>query len=439
MIDAVRNGDTKNLELLLEQGSDPNLTIDRWGTALMHASDKGISDICELLLYWGADPNLKNQYGETALANAAQSGHTDIVRLLLDWGADPNIQGPGGAASALIRDSQSGHTDIVRLLLDRGADINYRISNADALMYASTWGNTDIVRLLLDRGANPNFVDERGKTALMRATDNNHTAIVRLLLDNGANPNFVDRWGDTALTRATDNGNTAIVTLLMRYMTTIRMQSLQRGKMTRRKLRTSMARKRSSTSQLGDRYALGEDIIHRLNSHMTRPNLTDMIDEIPRNMTRTNRRDSYEIEDDFFNNSDSDDYGKAFKHGSEPEPEQVFEPEPEPEPEQVFEPVTDREIIDDVNHEYNKGLEIDLKRHRLENELKEKKQRESDSRHEMARSQRRERLRSVLESAKEPLNNHDMEEIRRRRLARFSKLTGAGRNRRNKTRNKYMY
>ena len=76
----------------------------------------------------------------------------------------------------------------------------------------------------------------------------------------------------------------------MRYMTTIRMQSFQRGKMTRRKLRTSMARKRSSTSQLGDRYALGEDIIHRLNSHMTRPNLTDMIDEIPRNMTGSGKR-----------------------------------------------------------------------------------------------------------------------------------------------------
>jgi ankyrin repeat protein len=255
MMDAVRNGDTKNLELLLEQGTDPNFE-DRWGTALGNASVKGRRDICELLLYWGADPNLKNQYGETALADA----------------------------------SQSGHTDIVRLLLDRGADINYRFSNASALMYASLWGNTDIVRLLLDRGANPNFVDERGKTALMRATDNNHTAIVRLLLDNGANPNFVDIWGNTALTRATDNGNTAIVTLLMRYMTTIRMQSLQRGKMTRRKLRTSMARKRSSTSQLGDRYGLGDDVIHRLNSHMTRPNLTDMIDEIPRNMTGSGKR-----------------------------------------------------------------------------------------------------------------------------------------------------
>ena len=420
MMDAVRNGDIETLELLLEQGSDPNLTIDRWGTALMHASQSGQTDICELLLYWGADPNLRDQFGNTALRDAAIYAHIDIIRLLLDRGVDPNIRTDNGSTALMgAIDGRPGDTDIVRLLLDRGANPNIRT-------------NTRI---------GPNT----GYTALTLAIDNGNTDIVRLLLDNGANPNFVDERGDTALTQAIDNGNTAIVTLLMRYMTTIRMQSLQRGKMTRRKLRTSMARKRSSTSQLGDRYALGEDIIHRLNSHMTRPNRTDMIDEIPRNMTRINRRDSYEIDDDFFNDSDSDsdsdsdDYGKAFKHGSEPEPEQVFEPEPEPEPEQVFEPVTDREIIDDVNREYNKGLEIDLKRHRLENELKEKKQRESDSRHEMARSQRRERLRSVLESAEEPLNNHDMEEIRRRRLARFSKLTGAGRNRRNKTRNKYMY
>ena len=223
MMDAVRDGDIETLELLLEQGSDPNFE-DRWGTALGNASVKGRRDIYELLLYWGADPNLKNQYGETALSDAAQSGHTDIVRLLLD----------------------------------KGSDINYRINNGPtALMFASTWGYTDIVRLLLD---------------------------------NGANPNFVDSYGYTALTRATDNGHTAIVTLLMRYMTTIRMQSLQRGKMTRRKLRTSMARKRSSTSQLGYRYGLADDVARMVNSHMTRPNLTDMIDEIPRNMTGSIKR-----------------------------------------------------------------------------------------------------------------------------------------------------
>jgi len=257
MMDAVRNGDTKNLELLLEQGSDPNFE-DRWGTALGNASVKGRRDIYELLLYWGADPNLKNQFGSTALSDAAQSGHTDIVRLLLDWGVDPNIR------------SKHGST---------------------ALMLTSRSGNIDIIKLLLDRGANPNLVDrDGGSTALMWASTWDNTDIVRLLLDRGANPNFVDREGDTALMQAIDNGNTAIVTLLMRYMTTIRMQSLQRGKMTRRKLRTSMARKRSSTSQLGYRYGLADDVARMVNSHMTRPNLTDMIDEIPRNMTGSGKR-----------------------------------------------------------------------------------------------------------------------------------------------------
>jgi len=225
MMDAVRDGDIETLELLLEQGSDPNF-IDHYGTAL---------------------------------GNAAQSGHTDIVRLLLDLGADPNLR------------DQFGNT---------------------ALKDAALYGNIDIIRLLLDRGANPNIRTDNGYTALMGAIGDSSrdTDIVRLLLDRGANPNIRTNTGYTALMFAINNGNTDIVTLLMRYMTTIRMQSLHRGKMTRRKLNTSMARKRSTTSQLGDRYALGEDIIHRLNSHMTRPSRVDMIDEIPRNMTGSIKR-----------------------------------------------------------------------------------------------------------------------------------------------------
>ena len=227
MMDAVRDGDIETLELLLEQGSDPNF-IDHYGTALGNASIKGEGkrDIYELLLYWGADPNLRDQFGNTALRDAALYGHIDIIRLLLDRGVDPNIR------------TDNGYTALMGAIGDSSRD-------------------TDIVRLLLDRGANPNIRTNTGYTALMFAIN---------------------------------NGNTDIVTLLMRYMTTIRMQSLHRGKMTRRKLRTSMARKRSSTSQLGDRYALGEDIIHRLNSHMTRPNRVDMIDEIPRNMTGSGKR-----------------------------------------------------------------------------------------------------------------------------------------------------
>jgi hypothetical protein len=221
MMDAVRDGDIETLELLLEQGSDPNF-IDQFGTALGNAI-RGNIDIVRLLLDWGADPNLSDQFG-TVLKDAALYGNIDIIRLLLDRGVDPNIR------------TDNGYT---------------------ALMGAVTILDTDMVRLLLDRGADPNIRTNTGYTALMLAIN---------------------------------RGNADIVTLLMRYMTTIRMQSLHRGKMTRRKLNTSMARKRSSTSQLGDRYALGEDIIHRLNSHMTRPSHVDMIDEIPRNMTGSIKR-----------------------------------------------------------------------------------------------------------------------------------------------------
>ena len=223
MMDAVRDGDIETLELLLEQGSDPNF-IDQFGTALGNAI-RGNIDIVRLLLDWGADPNLSDQFG-TVLKDAALYGNIDIIRLLLDRGVDPNIR------------TDNGYTALMGAIGDSSRD-------------------TDIVRLLLDRGANPNIRTNTGYTALILAIN---------------------------------NGNTDIITLLMRYMTTIRMQSLHRGKMTRRKLNTSMARKRSTTSQLGDRYALGEDIIHRLNSHMTRPNLTDMIDEIPRNMTGSGKR-----------------------------------------------------------------------------------------------------------------------------------------------------
>ena len=46
-------------------------------------------------------------------------------------------------------------------------------------------------------------------------------------------------------------------------------QALQRGNSTRRKLHTSMARRRSALSRFSDRHGgLGEDIIQILNSRM---------------------------------------------------------------------------------------------------------------------------------------------------------------------------
>ena len=73
-----------------------------------------------------------------------------------------------------------------------------------------------------------------------------------------------------------------------------RIQALQRGKRTRRKLKTSMARRRLALSRLGDTYGLGEDVIQMLNSRMSRPSHVDMIDETPYNMRGSGKNPCWE-------------------------------------------------------------------------------------------------------------------------------------------------
>ena len=104
------------------------------------------------------------------------------------------------------------------------------------------------------------------------------------------------------------------------------------------------------------------------------------------------------------------------------------------------EPQSHRDIMNEVNREYEAGLQIDLERHREQHREQDKlekqiqqKQYASDTRREKARSQRRAQLLSVFEPVEEVNeevnedNEVDIDEMRRRRLTRFSKQTGSGR------------
>ena len=198
------------------------------------------------------DINIQDNLGRTALIWAIRYVHIDIVRLLLDKGADPNIPDEFRKTPLIWASLGDGHIEIVKLLLDRGVDINIVSKyGQSALAYASYFGNTDIVKLLLDKGADPNIVDNDGKTALMNAID---------------------------------NGNTDIVKLLKKHIATISMQALRRGKMTRRKINTSMTRKRSALSHAGYEYGAPDDVMQMVNSHMRGPGPSDMVVETPHNM-----------------------------------------------------------------------------------------------------------------------------------------------------------
>ena len=192
----------------------------------------------------------------------------------------------------LINYAENGDIKRVIEMLESGADINYRGGDygQTALMASSRDGHYEIVKLLLESDAIPNIRDNLGNTALMYASFSGldrDLPIVKLLLESGANPNISDNDGDTAYDLALYTGNTRIIDILKYYMNIhhiYRIQALQRGNLIRRKLHTSMARRNSALSQLSDNYGLDEDIIHMLNSRMTRPTPRDMIDEIPHNM-----------------------------------------------------------------------------------------------------------------------------------------------------------
>jgi ankyrin repeat protein len=179
--------------------------------------------------------------------------------------------------------------------------INYQFKyGSTPLMIASHNEDYRLVQFLLENGANPNIIkNEDGETALFNGLEDYE--ITKLLLENGANP-FHKIYDKTPYEIAVDDGDDIeIAELLKHYMNIYRiktiqnMQALQRGKRTRRKLRTSMARKRSALmrgmetktgpfSARGVRYE--PNIMNSISKYLStmKPSHIDMIDETPYNM-----------------------------------------------------------------------------------------------------------------------------------------------------------
>jgi ankyrin repeat protein/superfamily I DNA/RNA helicase len=215
---ASQKGNTKIVELLIENKANLDLKSIEGATALIFASQKGNTEIVELLLNSGANPNLQNKNeGATALIYASKNGQTEMAKLLIENKANLDLQNNDGSTALMIA-SQNGHSEIVELLIENKANLDLKsIEGATALMYASENGQTEIVKLLIENGANPNLQDKKeGATALMYASENGQTEIVKLLIENGANPNLQDKKeGGTALMFASQNGQTEIVKLLI--------------------------------------------------------------------------------------------------------------------------------------------------------------------------------------------------------------------------------
>lgn len=182
-----QRADARRRAIALQATLSPARALD-WQSkdlALHKAIANGNPAEVNRLLNDGADGNITDADGRNGLISAAWRGHTGVAAVLIDAGIDPDSVDNEGR-SALMWASINGHTSLVRLLADKIANVDTRDADGLTPLMRAAWnGHAAVVRELLGAGANPALRDEAGKTALQRAHLSKNATVVHLLTQAG--------------------------------------------------------------------------------------------------------------------------------------------------------------------------------------------------------------------------------------------------------------
>ena len=230
---AIWEGHVEIVHLLLQKGTQPNITSNEGETALMVASQEGYAEIVHLLLEAGADPNVIHESGHTALMLASISGYSEVVKLLLANQANYSHsvsrkgilfnafryachRGNKETIDVFLNDAKLSPTSLslgwyIACLYNKLNLIEYLVhslsnvsSNLRDLVVACVNGNTSFIM-----GSLPQFSQDiefvHGVTLLMIACSCGQSSIVKVLVDAGAKVHKVDEFGFTAKTYCKEN------------------------------------------------------------------------------------------------------------------------------------------------------------------------------------------------------------------------------------------
>lgn len=200
-------GDTNEIDQLLAEGVDINVSDDSDGwTALHRAILVGKVQMAEHLIVKGANVNAESKDEFTPLHFASATGHARLAHVLIRHGADINAKAEDGETAVDMAVSE-GHIGLVELLFANGATNN-------PLHTAVVADDTIITDYLILRGTDVNTKNKDGDTPLHTAVRRNNKAMIKLLISKGAEVNVKNAKGETPLALAT---NRDMVKLLKRH------------------------------------------------------------------------------------------------------------------------------------------------------------------------------------------------------------------------------
>lgn len=221
---AVLNNEVDLARQLIRKDAQVN-TRTRYGiTPIYLAAQNGSAEMTELLLKNGANANEQYREGETVLHTATRTGNFDTVELLLKNGAQVDAREQWHGQTPLMWAMAQKHIELLPLLLEHGADVN-ALSNMEEwerqvtmeprdkwlppgamspLMFAAREDCIACIKPLLEAGASIDAATPKGITSLLMAIINGHYDVAYALAEAGANVNLNDDTNRSPLYAAVD-------------------------------------------------------------------------------------------------------------------------------------------------------------------------------------------------------------------------------------------
>lgn len=196
---AVENAHAEVVELLLNQGIEPD-TRDTSGVPILcTASMKRHEVVARLILDKGGNPEIRDSRGQRPVHYARSKA---VMEILVEYGADITAQDDRGK-TCCWNTIQQGGIEQLTFLIHHGVDINTpNHTGATCLFRAVQIGNFQAVKLLCMKRADANIQDKEGDTCLHYVFETrNYVPMFQILLKNGANPNATNLRGETCLHR----------------------------------------------------------------------------------------------------------------------------------------------------------------------------------------------------------------------------------------------